>query len=354
MPLTINVPDTLRRSVESASQGRNTVIYTAKGQPCFMFVLPSFTLQSIDASLGTGTHPAFIVGGVTKSEILIGQYLGFSSNGEMVSVPGVDPLNSINFDNASALARANGSGWHLTTNATYAALALWAWKNGTQPRGNSDYGRSSDVSTERAVDAATGRIAAATGTATSRTRTGSGPTSWRHDATPFGIADLVGNVFEWSAGMRINAGEIQVIQDNNAASTTADLSAGSALWQAIDATNGNLVAPGSANTCKYAASGTTDYTLVRASGSSFEGMTNPGGNPVGSAALQRLRALGLYPVAGSGLGGDAFYLEVTSERVPLRGGGWAVAALSGVFALYLSNARSSVDGSIGARPAFVS
>jgi sulfatase modifying factor 1 len=354
MSLTINVPDTLRRSVEAASQGRNTVIYTAKGQPCFMFVLPSFTLQSIDASLGTGTHPAFIVGGVTKSEILIGRYLGFSSNGEMVSVPGVDPLNNINFDNASALARANGSGWHLTTNATYAALALWAWKNGTQPRGNDNYGRSTDVGTERAVDAATGRIAAATGTATSRTRTGSGPTSWRHDATPFGIADLAGNVVEWSAGMRINAGEIQVIENNNAASSTADLSAGSALWQAIDGSNGNLVAPGSANTVKYATSGTAAYTAVRSSGSSFEGMTNPGTTPIATAALERLRALGLYPVAAAGLGGDGFWVDVTSERVPIRGGTWSYGALSGVFALSLDYARSDVGTGLGARPAFVS
>ena len=30
MPLTINVPDTLRKSVEAASAGKNTVLYTAK------------------------------------------------------------------------------------------------------------------------------------------------------------------------------------------------------------------------------------------------------------------------------------------------------------------------------------
>jgi hypothetical protein len=212
----------------------------------------------------------------------------------------------------------------------------------------------SDVATERAVDAATGRLAAATGTATTATRTGSGPASWRHDQTPFGIADLAGNVWEWAAGMRINAGEIQVIENNNAALNATDLSSGSASWQAIDGSNGNLVAPGSANTVKYAASGTTAYTLVRASGSSFEGFTNPGTTPVAAAALERLRGLALYPVAGSGLGGDGFYLDVTSERVPFRGGSWDYGALSGVFTLFLTGARSVVLTNIGARPAFVS
>jgi sulfatase modifying factor 1 len=354
MSITISVPDTLRRQVEAASQGRNTVLYTAKGQPCFMAVIPKFTLQSIDASLGTGDHPAFIVSGVAKSEIFIGQYIGFSSNGEMISVPGVDPIRSINFDNSVNLARANGTGWHIMTNAEWAALALWCWKNGTQPRGNDAYGRSTDVTTERAVDAATGRLAAATGTATTTTRTGSGPASWRHDQTPFGIADLAGNVFEWAAGMRINAGEIQVIENNNAALNATDLSSGSASWQAIDGSNGNLVAPGSANTVKYATSGTTAYTLVRTSGSSFEGMSNPGTTPVATAALEKLRALGLYPVAGSGLGGDGFWVDVTSERVPFRGGLWDHGALSGVFAVYLSFARSYVNSDVGARPAFVS
>ena len=357
MALTINIPDQLRKSVEAASGGKNTVLYTAKGQPCYMAIIQRTDLNAACTALGIATHPAFIVNGVTKSELFIGQHLGYSMNGEMLSIPGVDPINSITHDAAISLVRANGSGWHLMSNVEYAAIQAYCYYNGFQPRGNSDYGRSSDAPTERGVDSNTGRLALTTGTACSRTRTGSGPISWRHDNTPFGISDLCGNTWEWAPGMRLNAGEIQVIQNNDAAIFTTDLSASSTAWKAIDGATGNLVAPGSAGTVRYsnAASGAADYTLYRTSGSTFDGIANStGANPVSAAALTVLKSLGLFPLASSGLGGDGFWLDVTGERVPFRGGAWTDAALAGVVALGLAGPRSSSGAYLGARPAFVS
>lgn len=353
MSLTISIPDALRSRVEAASRGRNTVIYTAKGQPCFMVVLTKYDVSSIDASLGAGTHPAFIVGGVEKSEILIGQYEGSISNGELVSQPGAAVAQNLNHDEFVTLVRANGAGWHLVTNAEWVALQLLEWKNGTQPRGNTDYGRSSDDVTEAGAQES-GRVIV-TGSAGGGTRVlaGAGPMTWRSGRTPFGVADLSGNVWEWTPGLRTVAGEIQVVADNGAASSTADLSAASAAWRAIDGATGALVAPGSAGTVKYATSGTATYTLVCASGASFEGMTNPGGTPVGTAALQLLKRLGGFPIASSGLGGDGFWVDVTGERLPIRGGNWTGGLRGGVSALYLRSARGNRDVTLGARPAFV-
>jgi sulfatase modifying factor 1 len=75
---------------------------------------------------------------------------------------------------------------------------------------------------------------------------------------------------------------------------------------------------------------------------------------VGATALALIKAHGGFPVAASGLGGDGFWVDVTSERVPLRGGDWGGwVAAGGVFALNGGYARSGAYTNIGARPAFV-
>lgn len=351
MSLIINVPDTLRAQVEAASLGLNTVLYTAKGQPCFMRVVPLTANSALDAGLGAGNHPAFTVGGVEKSALYLGLYPGKVLNGELVSQPGVDPSHSINHDNFVAYARANGTGWHLMSNIEWALQGAICYKSGLQPRGNNNYGRDNVETSE--VGRRQDKLTPGTASGDARTLTGSGPLSWRHDYTPYGIADLNGNVWEWSPGLRLNAGEINVIENNDAALNATDMAAGSAAWKAIDGSDGSLVAPGSANTVKIAASGTAAYTLVVGSGAAFSGMTNPGSTPVHADALVVLKRHGIYPLASTGLGGDYIYHNLTGERLPRRGGAWNSAAGAGVFAVSLNYGRTSPSTDVGARPAFV-
>lgn len=361
---TIFIKDDLRASVEAASGGKQTVLYTSSGQPCYMNVIPKFMGQDIDPGLGSGVHPAFIVNGIEKNEIFVGTYQGVAKNGEFLSLPGVDPTVSQNFDYFANLARANGPGWHAISNVEFAALALWCWKNGFMPRGNTNYGKSSDAGWETGRRQDGGQLGSVSGTP--RTLTGSGPASWRHDNSNGGIADLNGNIWEWTPGMRIVGGEIQIIDNNNAAMNTTDLGPNSSAWKAINGATGALMVPtftgsiaggdyvaSTANSVRYAASGTSVYTLVRAAGSTFEGMTNPGTTPVADAALQVLKKHGLFPVAGSGLGGDCVWPDVTGERMPVRGGGWYSSAASGVFALSVNAIRGNSGTDIGSRPAFV-
>lgn len=370
--VSIFVKDDLRASVEAASGGRQTVLYTALGQPTYMNIIPQFDGQSVDPGLPAGPHEMFMVNGVAKSEYFVGTFPGRVFNGEMLSLPGVEPSTSMNHDQAVAYARACGTGHHLMTNAAFAGIALWCRANGFQPRGNTNYGRAGDATweTARRVD----RLSPGVVSDIARTLTGSGPTSWRHDNTAAGISDLCGNIWEWTPGMRMMAGEIQIIAGNNAALLSTDLSSTSSDWKAINGATGALVTPTftgtlaggdymptTVNSVRLAESGVANYTLVRASGQSFEAMTNPGATPVGAAALALLKSIGVFPVA-SLLGGtstapiengDGIWSTLKDERIPFRGGSWGYGTYAGLFALYLGAYRTSADYFIGGRPAFV-
>ena len=352
--LTILIKDSLRQSVELASGGLQTVLYTAKGQPTYMNIIQKYDMSTIDASL-SGTHPAFIVDGVEKPEIFIGTYQGRIVNGELLSLPNVELSHSTNYDNFLTAARACGNGHHLITNAEWSAVALQCYKNNTQPMGNSYYGRSSEdplLIGRRADGLNPGNTSGS-----ARTLTGSGPVQWRHNGKENGIADLSGNVWEWNSGMRLLNGEIQIIENNNAAKSAINLGAASTEWKAIDGATGNLVTPDGSGTTpgtvKFATSGTADYTI---NGSTFGAIKNLSTvNPVSAAALIKLKALCLFPVvdAVATFNGDGLWLNLTIESLPFRGGSWNTAASAGVFAVYLNYARSYTVALIGARPAFV-
>jgi hypothetical protein len=337
-----------KQAVEAATGGKNTVLYDESGNASVMVRIPAFTLDEIDPSLGSGLHPAFIVDGVEKSEIYIGKYLAsLAGDGLAVSLPGVDPKTSINFNAADAACSGKGAGWHMMTNAEWSALALWSWKNETMPRGNAAYGRSYVYGHETGVRQDGGIPGESSGTA--RTLTGTGPATWNHDFTDSGIADLCGNVWEWQRGYRIVDSEIQIIPDNDAAATGADNSGTSALWKAI-LPDGSLVDPGTAGTLKWD-SGVNLNTSAPSSGtpsSMYKDISAASG--VSVPAL--LKVLGIFPHDTTIDRGRA-YINVEGERMPRRGGRWSYGGNAGVFACALSVVRSHSDSLIGFRPAFV-
>jgi len=352
---TLSIKDSLRQSVEAASGGAQTVLYTAKGQPTYMNIVEKFDLSAINPNL-SGTHPAFIINGVEKDKIFIGTYQGVIRNGELLSLPNVDPASGNTFDTYVSAARACGNGHHLMTGAEWGAVAMKCYADNTVPLGNNYFGRTVEDASQygRRIDGISATAGITTGSP--RTFTGSGPVSWRHNRKYNGISDLNGNVNEIVAGVRLFNGELQVIENNDAAIASVSFATGSASWKAIDGATGNLVAPDgngtTVGTVKFAASGTADYTIVSSSTNKIGEMTNPSQTkPVSVAALAKIRALALYPFLASAniYENDVVIFRYAVDLLMCRGGMFGHGAGAGVCAMVNGVLRTDAAG---ARPAY--
>lgn len=354
---TIIVKDARREAVEAASGGAMTVLYDDLNNPSYMFRLTPFNLEDIDPVYGTGVHPAFYVNGVLKKEIFIGAFQSKVISSRACSLPGADPTTNVNFDTAKTYCTSKGAGWHLMTNWEWAAVALWCLKNGFQPRGNTNYGRSYEATYETGtrIDG----LAPGTTSGTGRTLTGSGPASWRHNNTFTGIADLIGNISEWTDGLKLVDGKIYMPSDNNFNLAEANWPDTGVRFDSTatgdENSSGDIGDPVISNEItKYAGpvGNNGEYGYLQLA--NWKDLTKKSGYNIPASMLQAAIAPitlsdGTYSQNPKG----ALYIRNYGERFPLRGGSWVTGANAGLFALILYSARSYVTSTLGFRPAFV-
>lgn len=341
----------------------NEVLFDDLGMPSIMVKVPKMTYAQLGMGESTAVHPAFIVNGQEVDEIYISKYQNVVNNNRAYSLGGVGPRTSINFDVAREVCENKGEGWHLMTRMEWGLLLRWCQNNGVMPKGNNNYGKHNTESNYKAIPDNKDDTHYAL-----RTKTGTGPLTWYHDQTPSGIADLCGNVSEWSGGLRAVKGEIQILANNNGADPLNPQSESSTAWKAIRASDGSLITPnGSGTTSGSIKMDCQSNKLVY--NTSITGATGSGDNlyssctfaniscasAIGANAKLLLQNLGLlqYGSASELFSGHLNYWDNQSdERLFISGGNYYYASYGlASFNGYL--ARSIANGTIGFRSAYV-
>lgn len=221
----------------------NEILYDDLGLPSIMVRIPKLTYKQLGMGDSEATHPAFIVNGKEIDELYISKYQNVVYNNRAYSFGGVGPKTSVNFDSARTYCENKGEGWHIMTRMEWGLFVRWCQNNGVMPLGNNNYGKHSSETVYKAIPDNKDDSHYAL-----RTLTGTGPLTWYHDQTPSGVADLCGNVWEWSGGVRSVYGELQILNNNNGADAENSQSAESLAWKAIKASDGTLIEPNGSGT----------------------------------------------------------------------------------------------------------
>lgn len=333
--------DSERYALERATGGRQTIIRDSAGNANAMFVLPRFTYADIGMTtdMGAGDITAFDFGsGSIKGEIFIGAYLASGSGA--VSAPRQDPRVSLDHTAARNACSAKGAGWHLMTAHEWAAIALWCMANGYEPIGNTNWGRS-HAKTWMVGDRADNRAPGDTA-GTGRTQTGSMGSEATHTRTLGGIADLVGNVWEWQDGLLLQDGRFKISAYNTQAEV--DWAFADAFLDASTPTGGSAILSNAVNN-RLGAIG-DNANAGNSANVEWRAMTKSG-SYVSNQAMKRL----MLEPAGA-LPQGRIYMRNYGERLPFRGGVWNFGASAGLAALSLNDSRAGTYTSIGFRPAF--
>ena len=343
LPVSAYIKDVRRHAVERASGGRQTVLYDDLGNPSVMNIIPIFRYEDLGytADMGTGVATCFDVGtGTNKSEIFIGAFQSSLVGSRAVSLPRTDQATSVNFDTAKTYCANKGAGWHLMTMHEWAAISLWCMANGFEPRGNTNYGRAHDRYVERGRRMDGGLPGDTAGTA--RVHAGSGPDAWRHNNSPWGISDMVGNVWEWLDGFKLQDG--QIIASTFNAQAEASWAAQAAYFDATLATGG---APKLSNAVVNRLGTIGDNQNAGYSANEAFNVMTKAGTYVSNQLLKRMLV-----EPATVLPKGQVYMRNFGERLPCRGGSWNYGSYAGLAALYCSSSRVDASSYVGFRLAF--
>lgn len=339
-----------------ADNNGGVIKYDQYGNPNVMVWIPAFNWDRVNEFASTTLHPAFMVNGVAKSGIWVSKYenillspttyveysagiiTGSAHSYIAASRANVSARYYIDFDAARKACTNMGTGWHMMSNAEWAAIALWSKNNSTMPYGNNNYGKDVDDAT------VIGKIITGDtfGSGNSRWWTGSGGAKTGHTRTLDGVMDMNGNLWEWVDGMRLEDGLIYVAGNTNTSPTWAgnSFAAAEADWYNTGMyVNWDGVSGGF--TLSAAGRGTAMPTYK----AQYFGPTT-GGDSL-------LAALALAPTTSSSsvYGNDYYYVNNSGQRFPLRSGRWSSGSHAGVFLLYLASGRSFTSRTFGFRSA---
>ena len=344
----------------------NVFLYDDLNSPSVMVKIPKMTWAQLGVGDSTEVFPAFIVNGRVVDALYFSKYENIVQNNRGYSLPAHDPAVYVDCDQSVAYSTAKGIGWHSMTRLEWCVIALWCLQNGFQPNGNNNFGKDISESTYKAIPTlyhSDGR--------TQRVATGTGPLTWYHNNAPDGIADMNGNVWEWTTGVRLVYGELQVLSHdgvtfgNDAAHPDNSQAADSTLWRAIDGTTGVLITPDGSGTTANSLkldfvssawkwiTGTISSKSDRDRGTAFENTTVD--STVCTAAQRILQALCLYKASDvSGAYKEDFFWanNGAAEQCFFAGGRWTISVRAGVFS-HSGDLRSYSSVDLGFRSTFV-
>ena len=347
--------DTLgANAIEQASGGKNKIFVDAQGNQNVMVWINKFNSEDVnqailerhgvDLQLGTGVFPAFIKNGVQMRGFWYAKYIASAGeNGGCSVISGVQPRTSFNYDTAKALCTAKGAGWHLSANIEWLAVAYLGLAFGEQPRGDTNYGRAHDAKHEVATRASATHAPSDTGHYSS-SYTGTGPATWSHDGTQFGVFDMVGNVWEWQDQLKLQEGQIFAPIDNNPDMLEGDWPAHECYFDSSGESGGSVI---------------LNSLITNRTGDLGDNGDGNGSNSTTWRTMAKdpsyvenllMRQMGIEPPPDAILNGN-LYSRNFGERLPFRGGAWYYTYFAGLGALYFDSSRTVVNSAIGFRPA---